>query len=241
MEFIIRMTNILTLNYKDEIESMKQSKEFEKLGDERYLFHHDYEARLYWAYSRPSGSLAIQIEDPSPLVSIMAFNNSRLPLWERFKLLHLDAIDYPYFRAKIVNKIRMLFFNTIAYDLGDLNKVLHVAPIFLDIAIEQVKNRYFENNKPLDEIEVTKFIKKVGDLADEEFFEALFEKLQAFEELDLSALKLFLENLNLKKELIDKRILIFYQKQVKEWIENSNLHILQMKLLQKLSNSLLIP
>jgi len=232
------MKNILTLDYKDEIESIKENREFEKLGDERYLFHPDYEARLYWAYCRPSGSLAIQIEDPSPLVSVMAFNNSRLPLWERFKLLHLDAIDYPYFRAKILNKIRMLFLNTISYDLSELNKVLHIAPIFSDIAVEQIKNTYFESDKPFDEIEATKLIKKVGTLADEEFFEALFERLQQFEDLDVNSLKLFLENLNLKKDSIDERVLIFYQQQVNNWIESSNLHILQIKLLQKLSNSL---
>ena len=72
------MEELFNLTYKQEVEELKEEDDFEAIGDEKYLNHPDMEARLYWAFCRPNGSCEIQIQDIDPLVSIMAFNHSKL-------------------------------------------------------------------------------------------------------------------------------------------------------------------
>jgi len=95
------MEELFNLTYKDEVEAIKDEENFEALGDEKYIFHVDMEARLYWAFCRPSGSHPNQIKDPHPLVSIMAFNHSRLGALERFKILNPQVIENEELRKKI--------------------------------------------------------------------------------------------------------------------------------------------
>ena len=98
------MEELFNLTYKDEVEALKDEENFEALGDEKYIFHDDMEARLYWAFCRPSGSHPNQIKDPHPLVSIMAFNHSRLGALERFKILNPEVIKDDNLRKKIRNR-----------------------------------------------------------------------------------------------------------------------------------------
>lgn len=106
------MEELFSLKYKDEVEKLKDEDDFESLGDERYIKHEDFEARLYWAFCRPSGSVEAQIQDEHPLESIMAFNHSKLTALKRFTLLHKDVVADDELRKKIRNRSRMLFRQT---------------------------------------------------------------------------------------------------------------------------------
>ncbi|HHD81778.1 MAG TPA: hypothetical protein ENK94_01130, partial [Campylobacterales bacterium] len=128
------MENLFNLNYKDEVEALKEEENFEALGDAKYINHHDKEARLYWAFCRPSGSHPHQIADSDPLVSIMAFNHSRLSALSRFEHLHPQVIENETLRKKIGNRTRMLFRDLTDNDFVELNQVLDLVPIFLPIA-----------------------------------------------------------------------------------------------------------
>lgn len=229
------MEELFNLNYKQEVEDLKEKENFEELGDKKYIYHKDMEARLYWAFCRPSGSHENQLKDPHPLVSIMAFNHSRLPALKRFTLLHKDVIKDPKYRIKIAKRSRMLFRDLVDNDFKELNLVLDLVPVYIDVAIDQLKNGRKWNDIPSDNIEATKFIQKAKEFLDDEFFEALYLKLTNFEEFEANELKEFLENLIKIKDRVDKTILKYYQEKSFLWIEESNLHTLQKKSLQRLS------
>ncbi len=65
-----------TLTYREHIENLKDDLDFEEQGDAIYLHHEDDEARLLWAFHRPSGSHPVQVADRNTDVAIMAFNHS---------------------------------------------------------------------------------------------------------------------------------------------------------------------
>lgn len=234
------MEELFNLTYKDEVEELKDEENFEELGDKKYINHEDMEARLYWAFCRPSGSHPDQIADIDPIVSIMAFNHSRLSALPRFKLLHKDVVEKNNLRVKVRNRSRMLFRDLVDNDFIELNQVLDLVPVYLPVAIDQLKNGRMWNDIPANEIEATKFIHKAKEYLDEEFFEALYRKLQDISEFDSSELKTFLNDIIEKKESIDKTILEYYQEKVFQWCEDSDLHILQIKTIEKLAKKLIL-
>lgn len=233
------MEELFNLTYKDEVELLKEEDDYEVLGDEKYLNHEDVEARLYWAFCRPNGSCEEQIADSDPIVSIMAFNHSKLPALRRFELLHKDVIEKENLRVKIRNRTRMLFRSLVDNDFTELNKVLDLVPVFLPVAIDQLKVGRKWNDISAKELEATKFLERCKEYVDDNFLESLYFKLQSFEDFDTSELKEFLEIIISKKDDINKIILEYYNIQTKNWIENSDLHILQKKTLEKLANKLL--
>ena len=233
------MEELFSLKYKDEVEKLKDEDDFESLGDERYINHEDFEARLYWAFCRPSGSVEEQIQDEHPLVSIMAFNHSKLSALKRFTLLHKDVVPDDELRKKIRNRARMLFRDLVDNDFSELNKVLDLVPIYIDVAVDQLKNGRKWNDIVADPVEATIFLKKAKEFIDEPFLEAFYLKLQEFEDYELDDMKIFLEDLVDKKENISKLILEYYTEKVEEWLEDSDLHILQQKRIQQLSKKLL--
>jgi hypothetical protein len=232
------MEELFNLTYKEEVEELKEEDDFEALGDEKYLNHPDMEARLYWAFCRPNGSCEAQIEDNEPLVSIMAFNHSKLNAFKRFSLLHRDVVEKVDLRVKIKNRTRMLFRSLIDDDFKELNKVLDIVPIFLDVAVDQLKNGRKWNDIFADEIEATIFLKRAHEYIDEDFKEALFYKLKDVSELSHDELKEHLEYLIQKKEQIDILILEHYKKEVEKWSNKSSLHLLQKMAIKKLVNEL---
>ncbi|TLP37577.1 hypothetical protein [Arcobacter arenosus] len=233
------MEELFNLTYKDEVELLKDEDDFEALGDEKYLKHPDMEARLYWAFCRPNGSCEEQIADVEPLVSIMAFNHSKLPALRRFQLLNDDVIKKDNLRVKIRNRTRMLFRAMVDNDFTELNQVLDIVPVFLPVAIDQLKTGRKWNDIKADEIEATKFIKRSSEFIDNEYKESLFLKLQDFEEYDESELKEFLKQVEEKKDEIHSLILEYYNQKVKVWIKHSDIHILQKKVIEKLANKLI--
>ena len=232
------MEELFNLTYKEEVEELKEEDDFEALGDEKYLNHPDMEARLYWAFCRPNGSCEAQIQDIEPLVSIMAFNHSKLNAFRRFSLLHKEVIENSNLRVKIKNRTRMLFRSLIDDDFKELNKVLEIVPVFLDVAVDQLKNGRKWNDIFADEIEATIFIQRAREFIDDGFKEALFYKLKDVSELSLDELKEHLEYLIQKKEQIDILILEHYKKEVQKWSDKSSLHLLQKMAISKLMDKL---
>lgn len=232
------MEELFNLTYKEEVEELKEEDDFEALGDEKYLNHPDMEARLYWAFCRPNGSCEAQIQDSEPLVSIMAFNHSKLNAFKRFSLLHRDVVDKVDLRVKIKNRTRMLFRSLIDDDFKELNKVLQIVPVFLEVAVDQLKNGRKWNDIFADEIEASIFLNRAKEYVNEDFKEALFYKLKDISELTQDELKEHLTNLIEKKEKIDTLIKEHYKKEVEIYIEKSNLHLLQKMAIKKLVNEL---
>lgn len=232
------MEELFNLTYKEEVEELKEEDDFEALGDEKYLNHPDMEARLYWAFCRPNGSCKVQIQDSEPLVSIMAFNHSKLNAFKRFSFLHRDVVEKANLRVKIKNRTRMLFRSLIDDDFKELNKVLDIVPVFLDVAVDQLKNGRKWNDIFADEIEATIFLQRAKEYIDEDFKEALFYKLKDISELNQDELKEHLEDLIEKKEKIDILIKEHYEKEVEKWNDKSTLHLLQKMAIKKLVNEL---
>jgi hypothetical protein len=234
------MEELFNLTYKDEVDILKEKENFEQLGDEKYTYHEDMEARLYWAFCRPSGSHENQLKDSNPLVSIMAFNHSRLPALSRFSLVHKNVIDDEMLRVKIAKRSRMLFRDLVDNNFTELNLVLDLVPVFIDVAVDQLINgRKWNDELYADEIEATKFLQKAQEFINNELLEALFLKLQNFEEFDTSEMKEFLENIIPKKDQIDRTILEYYQKKIEEWLEEQEIHLLQRKSIENIMKKIL--
>jgi hypothetical protein len=229
------MEELFNLTYKDEVDSIKDEPNYEEIGDSRYINHPDFEARLYWAFCRPSGSHPDQLKDKEPLVSIMAFNHSRLPALQRFSLVHKDVIVCDDLRKKIKNRARMLFRDLADNDFSELNSVLDIAPVYLDVAIDQLINGRKWNDIVAKESEATKLIDraKQKNLDTQEFYEAIYAKLVDVSELDERELKEFLVSIA-HMSGIDTKILEYYKSQAMINIEDSNIHILQKKGLENL-------
>ena len=239
MQSLSGMDALSNLTYKEEVDALKDESNFEALGDARYIHHHDMEARLYWAFCRPSGSHPDQISDAEPLVSIMAFNHSRLGALERFECLHPDVINDELLRVKIKNRTRMLFRVLVDSDFSELNAVLELVPIFLHVAIDQLKNGRKWNDIEANLVEASRFIRTAEALLDEVAWEALFLKLKVIEESELDDLKAYLHYAIEHKEEIDTRLLVYIHDETLKWIENSSLHLLQKKAMQKLALALI--
>jgi hypothetical protein len=232
------MEELFNLTYKDEVEELKDEENFEELGDAKYIEHEDFEARLYWAFCRPSGSHAKQIQDSHPLVSIMAFNHSRLGALERFRLLHKEVIEKDSLRVKIKNRSRMLFRDLVDNDFKELNEVLNLVPVYLPVAIDQLKNGRKWNDIAADDLEATKFLALVGETNDDKFYKAFYLKLTNFEDFELGEVKKFLDEKIAQKDNLHQKIKEYYKKQTKLWIEQNDIHILQQKSLEVLLKKL---
>ena len=234
------MEELFNLTYKDEVEAIKDGENFEALGDREYIYHKDMEARLYWAFRRPSGSHPQQIKDPHPLVSIMAFNHSRLGALERFSILNPQVVADPSLRVKIRNRTRMLFRDLVDNDFTELNALLNLYPIFLPVAIDQLKHGRLWNDRVADDREASRLLQRIEEHQeiDEEILTGMKRKLTDFEELEAPELKEYLNRLLEQKESLSAYILTYYQEQSTLYIEDSTLHILQKKQLQSLASRL---
>lgn len=232
------MEEFINLSYKSDVDKLKEEENFEALGDEQYMNHADKEARLYWAFCRPSGSHPEQINDADPLVSIMAFNHSRLPALQRFKLLHPEVINNETLRKKIGNRTRMLFRDLTDNDFMELNQVLDLVPVFLPIAIEQLKHGRKWNDIAANTQEASRFLERAKAYHDEEFLTAFYAKLTKLEEFEASELKSFLKQLISIHSHVDPLILNYFKKESKQWLEENELHLLQQKGFEKLIHKL---
>ncbi|MBU0721049.1 hypothetical protein KJ877_06865 [bacterium] len=226
------------LSYKDEIEALKDEPDFEALGDERYLRHEDDEARLEWAFYRPSGSHPKQVSDKNAIVAIMAFNHSRLGALERYKLLNPDVVKDDFLRNKIRNRSRMLFRAMIDDDFVELLGVLNLYPVFFDLAYDQMIHGRIWNEVYANPVSASDFLTLAGERADEKLIIGLKRRLQPLEDLSVDACKSYMDLLESQVQKLHTVVKMHYADEFEKWIAATALHPLQKILWQKRINSL---
>jgi hypothetical protein len=221
------------LSYKEEIEALRDDPEFEAKGDACYLSHEDDYARLEWAFYRPSGSHPDQVSDRNPMVSIMAFNHSRLGAYERFTRVHPDVIAKDHLRVKIRNRSRMLFRAMVDDDFTELIKVLDFAPVFLDMACDQVINGRIWNENYADIEAASLFVSLIEKRLDETLSEGIKRRLQPIKKFNFEEAKAYLELLTSLEKNLHRFIKRHYTEEYGKWLKSTSLHPLQRIVLQK--------
>ncbi|MDM5270810.1 hypothetical protein PGH07_01310 [Sulfurovum sp. zt1-1] len=221
------------LSYKEEIEALRDDPQFEAKGDELYMSHKDDYARLEWAFYRPSGSHPDQVSDINPMVSIMAFNHSRLGAFERFSRVHPDVITKEHLRVKIRNRSRMLFRAMVDDDFKELISVLEFAPVFLDLACDQVINGRIWNESYADLEAASAFLGLVEDKLDKNLTQGIKRRLQPIKKFNYDEAKAYLETLVLLVQNLHSFIKSHYVEEYTKWLETVSLHPLQRIALEK--------
>ncbi|NCO00523.1 MAG: hypothetical protein GW906_01650 [Epsilonproteobacteria bacterium] len=226
------------LNYKDEIEALQEESDFEAKGDAKYLDHEDDEARLQWAFYRPSGSHAKQVADRDVLVSIMAFNHSRLTSLERFDLLNPEVINNAALRVKIRNRSRMLFRAMVDDNFEELVLVLEKYPMFLDLAYDQMINGRIWNENYANPVAASKFLELSQTILDEKLEEGVKRRLQPLKGFSQDEAKEYLALLTNQVQNLHKIIKVHYAEAFELWLQHIQMHPLQKILWQKHINLL---
>lgn len=228
----------LNSTYRSEIEAIKDENDFEERGDAAYLRHEDDEARLLWAFHRPSGSHPDQVSDKNVMVSIMAFNHSRLGAYERFSRVHPDVIADEGLRTKIRNRSRMLFRAMVDDDFTELVRVLEMAPVFLEQACDQMINGRIWNDTYADLGAATAFLELANDRLDARLEAGLRRRLQPIGAFTFDEAKQFLSQLSEQAQKLHPMIKAHYVSEYGQWLARENLHPLQRIALQKQINLL---
>lgn len=226
------------LNYKDEIEALQEDSDFEAKGDEKYLEHEDDEARLQWAFYRPSGSHPRQVSDKNVMVAIMAFNHSRLGSLERFNLLNPNVIEDERLRVKIRNRSRMLFRAMVDDDFNELVAVLEKYPVFMDLAYDQMINGRIWNETYADPVSASKFLEITQEIVDEKLQEGLKRRLQPVRSFKIDEAKNYIELLCGRVQNLHSIIKVYYAEEFELWMMRQALHPLQKIVWQKHINLL---
>lgn len=227
------MATSFTLTYKEEIEELQEHPDFEARGDERYLQHPDDEARLEWAFYRPSGSHPEQVSDKNVMVSIMAFNHSRLGAYERFTRLHPEVIADDALRVKVRNRSRMLFRAMVDSDFTELVKVLEFAPVFLDMACDQVINGRIWNDAYADPVAASRLCAMVEKEMDDKLAGGISRRLQPIKHMNSDEAKQYLGHLCAQVQNLHPYIKEHFAKAYEMWLDRAQLHPLQRIVWQK--------
>jgi len=230
------MVTSFILTYKEEIEELKEEKDFEALGDAKYMYHEDVEARLEWAFYRPSGSHPDQVSDPDEMVSIMAFNHSRLGALERFTRLHDNVISDERLRVKVKNRSRMLFRAMVDNDFTELVQVLKLYPQFMEHAYDQVINGRIWNEHFADVKAASVLLEMIE--VDDAFKKGISRRLQPLKTLSVDEAKEYLLSLSIQAQDLHSYVKEHYVNAYETWIAKTSLHPLQRIALQKQVNIL---
>ena len=232
------MATSFTLTYKEAIEELKELNDFEAQGDALYLHHEDDEARLEWAFYRPSGSHPDQVSDKNVMVSIMAFNHSRLGALERFSRLHDEVIKNDDLRVKVRNRSRMLFRAMVDDDFKELVAVLELYPVFLDLALDQMVNGRIWNENFADPVAASRFLDIAGELADARVLEGLSRRLQSVKNFSVDESKAYLQRLTDQVQNLHLYVKVHFARAFEAWMGRTSLHPLQKIVWQKQINLL---
>ncbi len=226
------------LSYKEAIESLQEESDYEARGDALYMHHEDVEARLEWAFYRPSGSHPDQVSDKNVIVSIMAFNHSRLGALERFNLVNKEVISDDRLRVKIRNRSRMLFRAMVDNDFTELVAVLELYPVFMDLACDQMINGRIWNESFADPSAASRFLEMAGEEADAKLLEGVARRLQPLKGFSVDEAKAYLQLLNDQVQNLHVYIKEHYAEAFEKWMEQTSLHPLQKIVWQKQINVL---
>ncbi len=222
-----------TLTYREHIETLKDDLDFEEQGDAIYLYHEDDEARLLWAFHRPSGSHPAQVSDPNTEVAIMAFNHSRLGALERFSRLNPAVIADPELRNHIRNRSRMLFRALVDNDFSELLEVLHLFPVFLDQACDQMINGRIWNENYATPLRASMFLESAHEQSNEKLIEGVIRRLKPLKEQSFDEAKALLSDLVTQVQKLHPIIKEHYIDEFERWLKVEKLHPLQSIVLSK--------
>lgn len=227
------METLSTLTYREHIETLKDDLDFEEQGDTIYLNHPDDEARLLWAFHRPSGSHPIQVGDRNTDVAIMAFNHSRLGALERFKRLNPSVISDPDLRRHIRNRSRMLFRALVDNDFSELLQVLEFAPVFIDQACDQMINGRIWNDHYATALRASQFLELADEYLNDKLVEGVIRRLRPLKHQTFDEAKALLVELTGQVQKLHLEIKEHYVHEFEQWMRTEKLHPLQMIVLQK--------
>jgi len=222
-----------TLIYRDHIETLKDDLDFEEQGDNIYLHHEDDEARLLWAFHRPSGSHPDQVGDANTDVAIMAFNHSRLGALERFTRLNPSVIGDPDLRRHIRNRSRMLFRALVDNDFSELLEVLHLYPVFIDQACDQMINGRIWNEHYASPLRASQFLDFAHEHINEKLAEGVIRRLRPLKHQTFDEVKGLLSELVSQVQNLHSKIKAHYVKEFEVWMKSEKLHPLQVIVLTK--------
>lgn len=219
--------------YKVEIEALSDHDDFEALGDERYLTHFDNEARLLWAFYRPSGSHPLQVSDEDPRVAIMAFNHSRLGAYERFSRLNPVVITTPQLRHQIRNRSRMLFRALVDNDFTELVAVLEKFPLFMEQACDQMIHGRIWNETYARLDAATKFIIMAQPFWNDTLHQGVLRRLPPLERMNFDQCKEFFLRVCHQAQELHCMIRDYYAQAMVERMKDEDLHPLQRLTIEK--------
>jgi hypothetical protein len=222
-----------TLTYREHIEILKDDLDFEEQGDTIYLNHEDDEARLLWAFHRPSGSHPVQVGDRNTDVAIMAFNHSRLGALERFTILNSAVIENPDLRRHIRNRSRMLFRALVDNDFTELLEVLSLFPVFIDQACDQMINGRIWNENFATAFRASQFLEIANEHINDKLIEGVIRRLKPLNTYSYDEAKDLLVELSTQAQKLHESIKGHYVMEYEKWIKREKLHPLQAIVLQK--------
>ncbi|MFA6189543.1 MAG: hypothetical protein WC680_09740 [Sulfuricurvum sp.] len=222
-----------TLTYRDHIENLKDDLDFEEQGDAIYLYHEDDEARLLWAFHRPSGSHPVQVADPNTDVAIMAFNHSRMGAYERFTRLNPAVIADPELRNHIRNRSRMLFRALVDNDFTELLMTLDLAPVFLDQACDQMINGRIWNEHYASALRASQFLELAAEYHNDKLLAGVIRRLRPLKHQTFDEAKGLLSELASQAQKLHLEIKAHYVKEFETWMKSEKLHPLQAIVLTK--------
>jgi len=222
-----------TLTYREHIEALKDDLDFEEQGDAIYLNHSDDEARLLWAFHRPSGSHPLQVGDPNTDVAIMAFNHSRLGALERFIRLNPAVIENPDLRRHIRNRSRMLFRALVDNDFSELLEVLNLYPVFIDQACDQMINGRIWNEHYASALRASQFLELADAYVNDPLMDGVIRRLRPLQNQTFDEAKALLCELVDQVQKLHVKIKEHYVHEFERWMRTEKLHPLQMIVLQK--------
>ena len=222
-----------TLTYREHIETLKDDLDFEEQGDAIYLNHEDDEARLLWAFHRPSGSHPIQVGDPITEVAIMAFNHSRLGALERFKRLNPQVIENPDLRRHIRNRSRMLFRALVDNDFSELLEVLSLFPVFMDQACDQMIHGRIWNENYATPLRASEFLDLANEQINDGLCEGVLRRLKPLSSYSFDEAKVLLSELVSQAQKLHQVIKAHYIVEFETWLSREKLHPLQTIVLTK--------
>jgi hypothetical protein len=222
-----------TLTYREHIENLKDDLDFEEQGDAIYLNHEEDEARLLWAFHRPSGSHPHQVGDRNTEVAIMAFNHSRLGALERFTRLNPQVIENPDLRRHIRNRSRMLFRALVDNDFSELLEVLRLFPVFIDQACDQMINGRIWNENYATPLRASQFLELAEGDVDEKLCEGVIRRLRPLKSHTFDEAKELLNELVTQAQKLHDVIKAHYLVEFETWLSREKLHPLQSIVLTK--------
>jgi hypothetical protein len=227
------METSFTLTYREHIEILKDDLDFEEQGDAIYLDHPDEEARLLWAFHRPSGSHPHQVGDRNAEVAIMAFNHSRLGALERFTRLNPEVIEKYDLRRHIRNRSRMLFRALVDNDFSELLEVLRLFPVFMDQACDQMVHGRIWNENFASALRASQFLELAEDHISDTLCEGVLRRLKPLSHYSFDEAKKLLSELVSQAQKLHQVIKAHYSAEYETWLSREKLHPLQNIVLTK--------